>query len=125
MSQFSLDYYKQLVDKEYKEYVNDSSGIDKEILCRNIISRVYYCAFLHCKNTLTPNIGHSSMGSHEKIIESLGEYFYSKVNRLKTQRIKADYHLNTFNTNTKFITKLKEEMEEVISANESELKTKN
>lgn len=124
MRQFEIDYYKQLVEEQYNNFISRTSNIDKEILCRNIISRAYYCSLLHCRNTLPPIIGIKDSGSHEIIIDELGLYYRSILMRLKTQRIKSDYKLTQINTHPDFITKIKDNMEEVLQADQSSLKNK-
>lgn len=130
MRQFEIDYYKQLVEKQYQELTNNAgskiiNGIDKEVLCRNIVSRAYYCSFLYCKKNIPLVIGQDATGSHEKIINQLGEYYKTKVNRLKGHRVKADYNIDNFNTHDKFIKKMYDHMNEILSATKNDLLNKN
>lgn len=124
MRQFEIDYYKQLVEEQYNIFINNTNNIDTEVLCRNIISRAYYCSFLHCKETLPPIIGYKDSGSHEKVIEELGSYYRVILERLKTQRVKSDYKLTPINMHERFITKIKDNMEEVLNADQQSLKNR-
>lgn len=127
MRQFELDYYRQIVEEQYNIFINNntSTSIDTEVLCRNIISRAYYCSLLHCRETLPPIIGMKDSGSHEVIIDELGQYYSVILNRLKTHRVKSDYKLKKINMNQNFITKIKNNMEDVLNADENSLKNKN
>lgn len=126
MKQFEIDYYQQLVDKLYKEFQQNLTSsticdIDKEVLCRDIASRAYYCSLLHCREKLPTLIGVKNTGSHELIIDELGEYYKSILKRMKTHRLKADYKLNNFNTHEKFLKKIIDDMKNVLKASQHDL----
>lgn len=125
MRQFEIDYYRQIVEEQYNIFINNTNtSIDTEVLCRNIISRAYYCSLLHCRETLPPIIGIKDSGSHEIIIGKLGQYYTVILNRLKTHRVKSDYKLNQINMNQNFITKIKKNMEDVLNADQKSLKNR-
>lgn len=129
MRQFEIDYYKQVVEKQYNDFISNVvddtiSGIDKEVLCRNIVSRAYYCSLLYCRENTPIVIGQDGTGSHELIINQLGNYFKTRVNRLKNHRVKADYKTNNFNTHARFIEKMYNHMNEVLSASQHDLLNK-
>lgn len=125
MRQFEIDYYRQIVEEQYNIFINNTNtSIDTEVLCRNIISRAYYCSLLHCRETLPPIIGIKDSGSHEIIIGELGQYYTVILNRLKTHRVKSDYKLNQINMNQNFITKIKKNMEDVLNADQKSLKNR-
>lgn len=129
MKQFEKDYYQQLVDKLYKEFQEnlDSSivcGIDKEVLCRDIASRAYYCSFLHCRQNIPLSLRSKKGGTHENIIDELGDYYKSILNRMKSHRIKADYKLANFNTHEKLLKKIIDDMKNVLEASSHDLVNK-
>ena len=125
MRQFEIDYYRQIVEEQYNIFINNTNtSIDTEVLCRNIISRAYYCSLLHCRETLPQIIGIKDSGSHEIIIGELGQYYTVILNKLKTHRVKSDYKLNQINMNQNFITKIKKNMEDVLNADQKSLKNR-
>lgn len=122
--QFKIDYYKQVVDLLYIEYLDTKSPMDKEVIVRDILSRAYYCSFLHCREEIGIILGTSSQGSHDKILEELGDYFYTKLNKLRAHRVKADYKFGRISINQRFVDSLLSEMQELISSRKHDLKNK-
>ena len=63
---FQKHYYRECV-AEWIEKFNDCD--DNEILLRNILSRAYYTAFLHCENVVREEVLLSKESYTNKIID--------------------------------------------------------
>lgn len=72
-------------------------NIDHEILARDLMSRLYYTALLHCKEIIssgdpgTFNKEEDCDGTHQRIIKKVKDDIANDLKNLKRHREKADY----------------------------------
>ncbi len=93
---FQKDYYRECV-AEWVEQFRERS--DDEILLRNILSRAYYTAFLHCENLVREEVLNSQTNFTNKIIDHRSVMDAVKNPAIKTllvelkrYRERADYN---------------------------------
>lgn len=68
---------------------------DIEVLQRNLVSRLYYTAFLHCSNVISRRDSKTE-GTHNKVINTLSKEYKLDMIHLKGLRKKADYEMTAF-----------------------------
>lgn len=128
MSFQTEQYYKKLCDMLIMQIMNPfhSNGIDKEVLRRDAVSRLYYTGYLHCLNTLQLSVPKDG-GSHNYVLDKINNEDRYEMLHLKKLRKDADYSMNSFPETLKFktqqvtIQRLKAIVETILLKDESTL----
>ena len=100
---FKNGYYKELCDHylDLLKPINKTKQFcNEEIIKRDFISRSYYSALLHCRDTLINNLTEDyNGGTHEQVITAVNnDSVKDDLRSLKSLRVKADYHTEPFPT---------------------------
>lgn len=99
---------------------------DIEVLQRNLVSRLYYTAFLHCSNVISKR-DVSTEATHNKVINILSQEYKLDMIHLKGLRKKADYEMEVFLEPFKMkkgsvrLERLKAVIEDILSQDENSL----
>ena len=99
MSFESEKYYLKLCNNLLRQInslpsFKSPDSVDIEVLRRDLVSRLYYTAFLHCRDTL--RFDSQGKESHDKVIQALAGQFRADMAHLKNLRKKADYEMASF-----------------------------
>lgn len=98
----SEKYYRKLCDQLLVQINNTSYNfVDKEILRRDFVSRLYYTGLLHCTTELELT-SIQREGSHNTIINAIAKEYSFNMIHLKKLRKDADYDTTVFPEPLKF-----------------------
>jgi hypothetical protein len=122
-------YYKKLCDAQLMQIRNATSvkpPTDIEVLQRNLVSRLYYTAFLHCSNVVS-NRDTTTEATHNRVINILSKEYKLDMIYLKGLRKKADYEMTVFlepfkmKTELVKLERLKAVIEDILNQDETSL----
>jgi hypothetical protein len=83
-----ITYFKTYIEHVLSNY--GSMSVEKELVHRNLISRMYYTAFLHCRNEL--QIEKRGDNSHVEVIDSIkNKSVHTQLRDMRNVRNEADY----------------------------------
>lgn len=85
---------------EIAKFLKENKSLNEQGKFRTIIGRAYYAAFLctreHLKNHKARTFDKEKQ--HQKVLDALDEfdayYLRNRLDQLRDNRVKADYHLN-------------------------------
>ncbi|MCK9492455.1 MAG: hypothetical protein M0Q24_10205 [Sulfurimonas sp.] len=129
MSFITEQYYKKLCDAQLIQIRNSTNikpPADIEVLQRNLVSRLYYTAYLHCSNVVS-NRDTTTEFTHNKVINILSKEYKLEMTYLKGLRRKADYEMDIFlepfkiKSGSAKLERLKAVIEDILNQDESSL----